>query len=92
MKKFMLMLAVVSAISITACSSDDDGGAGTQGNSDYETCNLELLGESLTSEFCDNGDGTITVTSSGVTQIEDLDGVTFEQFISGFELLGGTCN
>ena len=73
MKKFMFVLAVISAINITACSSDDDGGSETQGNSDCETCNLELLGESLTTEFCDNGDGTITVTVFGESEIEDLE-------------------
>jgi hypothetical protein len=92
MKKFMFVLAVISAINITACSSDDDGGSETQGNSDCETCNLELLGESLTTEFCDNGDGTITVTVFGESEIEDLEGVSFDEFISAYELLGATCN
>ncbi len=90
MKKFMLVLAVVSAISITACSSDDDDNS--ESANDCETCNLEFLGESVTSEFCDNGDGTMTVTSSGVSETEDLDGATFEQFIAAYKLLGATCN
>ncbi len=89
MKKLMLALAVVSAISITACSSDDDNNS--ESANDCKTCNLEFLGESVTSEYCDNGDGTMTVTTSGTSETVDLDGATFAQFIQGVELLS-TCN
>lgn len=89
MKKVTLSAFVIGILLFNSCSSDDD--AKTSEN-DCSTCNLEFLGESITSEFCDNGDGTMTITTSGVSEIEDLDGATFEQFITSYELLGATCN
>ncbi|WP_298550427.1 hypothetical protein [uncultured Algibacter sp.] len=88
MKKIMLTLAVVSAISFTACSSDDDDDS-ENGGGTCKTCTLATI----SSEICDNGDGTITVTTLGVPQTVDLEGVTFSAFMSVYEEQEGvSCN
>jgi len=56
------------------------------------TCGIDLLGTVINSEYCDNGDGTITVTTEGQSQTTDLNGATFAQFIAGLEQAGATCN
>lgn len=82
------MVTVVSGLVFTACSSDDDSSDGPV----CETCELDVLGIELTTEYCDNGDGTVTVIFEGVEETQDLGGVTFDEFISAIEQAGGTCN
>lgn len=86
----MLCLAVITSLIFTACSSDDDNNSEEQET--CETCDLDLLGTVISSEYCDNGDGTITITTEGLEQTQDLDGATFEQFILALELAGASCN
>lgn len=86
MKKFMLSMAVLAAISFTSCSSDDDA------VDNCATCGIDLLGVVISSEYCDNGDGTMTVTVEGVSETVDLQGQSFDAFIQGLELSGATCN
>ncbi|GGE11790.1 hypothetical protein [Psychroflexus salis] len=72
----------------TSCSSDDD--SSSSNNNDCLVCELELFGQSTSTEYCDNGDGTVTVNGEGT---EDLEGVSFSDFISAQEeFLGATCN
>ena len=88
MKKSVLFLALAATVAFTSCSSDDDGDS----NSSCNTCTIELEGISSTTEYCDNGDGTMTATTDGVEQNVPLNGISFASFISIIEASGGTCN
>ena len=87
-KQIMLMVLFVGALSITSCSNSNDDESLMD---DCQTCTTLLL---LTSEHCDNGDGTVTVTSNGQEETVDLNGVTFAVYIEGVKLAlqGTTCN
>ena len=90
MKKLALGSFVIGSLLFNSCSSDDDKNSSIE---ECQTCNLELLGESITSEICDNGDGTITLTTLGQEEVQELDeGVTFAQFITAYKEFGATCN
>ena len=88
MKKRILGVLVVIALFVSACSSDDD----KDSSNDCQTCNQELEGQNISSEICDNGDGTFTITFLNEEETEDLNGATFEQIIAAYEALGATCN
>jgi uncharacterized lipoprotein YehR (DUF1307 family) len=87
MKKSIFVALMIGVLAITACSKNDDD------KKDCQTCNLDADGESISFEICDNGDGTITITSGGQSETEDLEGATFEDAIAIYEVfLGATCN
>ncbi|PTM11690.1 MAG: hypothetical protein DA407_01105 [Bacteroidetes bacterium] len=89
MKKFILGILTVGVLITTACGgSDDDNNSSNQ----CQTCNQDFGGENITSEICDNGDGTFTITFNGEEETEDLNGATFEEIIAAYEELGATCN
>ncbi|GGE28092.1 hypothetical protein [Psychroflexus planctonicus] len=88
MKKLSLLLTLTLGLFIASCSSDDDSGSK---NNNCVTCEIELFGTVNTTDYCDNGDGTVTVTAEGEEEVVDLEGATFHQFISAFEQLG-SCN
>ena len=78
MKKMMLSLALASAFAFVGCSNDDDENGQT-----CRTC--EVL--TISTELCDNGDGTVTLTALGETETlseEDLEGLTPEEYIEQF--------
>jgi len=83
MKKIKLILLLVS-FALLSCTSDEE-------SSNCFQCNVNLSGEPANTVICDNGDGTVDVTSAGVTKTIDLEGVTFEDFINAAQLLG-TCS
>jgi len=87
-KKIMLMAVLFGALSITSCSDSNDD---LESLDDCITCTTLLV---LTSEYCDNGDGTVTVTSNGQEETVDLQGLTFAAFIETVKLAlpGTTCN
>ena len=85
MKKLILNALLIGVFAFNSCSSDDD--SNDDSSSDCRICEVFTL----TQEYCDNGDGTITITTNGQEETEDLDDATFAQFISGIELFG-TCN
>ncbi|WP_345275347.1 hypothetical protein [Litoribaculum gwangyangense] len=90
MKKLTFSAFVFAVLCFTGCGSDDDNKNVIEA---CQTCNLEILGETIISEFCDNGDGTITITAFGQEEIEELDeGVTFAEFIAAYEEFGAICN
>lgn len=71
------------------CGSDDDGGS-----SDCKACD-DIAGiEGLDIEICDNGDGTATLTTSFLGEVEsediDLDGESIDDLdcsdFAGFDL------
>jgi hypothetical protein len=87
MKKIILSIAILASVSFVSCSSDDE----TQNV--CETCDVgALVGIPAVTEFCDNGDGTITSTVFGESTTESLDGLTFEAYVANLKLLGITCN
>lgn len=86
MKK-VLFSALVVCLAFTSCKKDDDGGG-----KDCQTCKLAAQGTTVSSQFCDNGDGTIEITTAGQTSTQSLGGQTFSQFIASYELLGASCN
>ena len=87
-KQIMLIALFIGALSITSCSDSNDD---QDSLDNCSTCTTLLL---LTTEHCDNGDGTVTVTSNGQEETVDLNGVTFAVYIEGVKLAlpGTTCN
>ena len=85
MKKLTLLALTIGLFAFTSCSDDDDGGS----SSSCKTCTIEIMGIENVSEYCDNGDGTMTVTSEGQeTTIELEEGMSFDDYIAGQEQLG----
>lgn len=78
MKKLVFSLALVISLVFVGCSGDDD---------DEQTCaTCNLLGVNV--EACDNGNGTVTVTAAGETEVlseEDLDGLTAAEYVAALE-------
>lgn len=89
MKKCVNVLLSLGVLVLLSCGGNDDSNDVQQ---DCETCSFELEGENVTAEFCDNGDGTITIIADGEEETESLEGISFAEFIAAFELLGATCN
>jgi len=89
MKKLISSALLIGVLAFNSCSSSDD--SKDESSSDCRTCDLEFAGQSITSEYCDNGDGTITVTTLGESETESLEGISFAQYM---ELVGtlSTCN
>ncbi len=79
MKKLLFCAALIAAVAVTSCKSDDNGG-----DDGCETCDFN--GESL--ELCDNGDGTYSLDGEEI----ELDGQSFNEIVFALELLGASCN
>lgn len=90
MKKIILSFAVIATLGFTSCSSDDDN-SDDGSISECLTCDLDILGTVISSEYCDNGDGTMTVTTDGQEQTVDLEGESFDSVISALEQAGAAC-
>ncbi|MGB5359256.1 MAG: hypothetical protein WBN27_04860 [Eudoraea sp.] len=88
MKRIKIAILAIGVLGFTACGNDDND----EIIDNCETCSLMIMDQEVTSEYCDNGDGTVTITTAGVEQTEDLGDATFDQFIAAFELLGASCN
>ena len=81
MKKVVLFLALAASVSFTSCSKDDD-------ENKCATCSVDFFGTSITTEACDNGDGTVTVSIGGESQIitaEELDGTSPAEYVKALE-------
>ncbi len=76
-------MLLLSAFALTSCGDDDEDASSCQ------TCELELLGVSVSSEYCEDGDNVI-VTTSGVS--ETLEGVSLDDIVAAQEAAGATCN
>ena len=74
-KNYILGISILAMVlGFSSCSSDDDDGR------DCDSCDLQ--GETV--EFCDNGDGTYTLTAAGQSETiteEELEGVTPEEYV-----------
>jgi uncharacterized lipoprotein NlpE involved in copper resistance len=77
MKKLVFSLMAVASLALVGCSDDDD---------ENKCASCELLGVSV--EACDNGNGTVTVSSMGESQVlpvEELDGQTAAEYVEALE-------
>jgi hypothetical protein len=88
MNKLLTIVLIGATLVFTACGSDDDS---TTPVNDCTTCDIDVLGTLTAIEYCDNGNGTMTVTVDGQEDIVDLDGASFDDFIEAVELIA-TCN
>ncbi len=82
MRNIKIALLSIAMISFIACSSNDDD----LKNSNCYDCEANLLIPFPPAKYCDNGDGTLSVTTLlGITVTEDLKGVAFEDFMTGIK-------
>ncbi|WP_196885838.1 hypothetical protein [Aureivirga sp. CE67] len=89
MKNFRVLVAVlaIGTLGFTSCSKDDDGDSNSAQNC-YE-CKIEILGNSQVQNICENEDGTLTVTTQGISNtVEDT---TLDEYVSLQELVGAEC-
>jgi hypothetical protein len=90
MKKCITVLLTIGVLLFFACGNDDDNN--TQ---ECQICSFgidEEIEEEVIVEFCDNGDGTVTIKADGEEVTESLDGATFNEFILALEIFGADCN
>ena len=80
MKNIKIIIICLGMISFLACSSEDD----IEKSSSCYDCNANLV-VPLPVQYCDNEDGTADVTTLGITETVDLQGVSFEDFIVGIK-------
>jgi hypothetical protein len=79
MRKLVFSLMTVACLGFVGCSDDDDKCA---------SCSVDFLGTAITTEACDNGDGTVTVTILGETQVltaEEPEGVCAAEYVQALE-------
>ncbi len=79
MKKVVLFMALAVTVAFTSCSDDDD-------DNEKKCASCSLLGISV--EACDNGDGTVTITTAGQSETlssEELDGISAAEYVKALE-------
>lgn len=83
------MAVLAGTFAFTSCSKDDDA-AGDK--SACQTCSMSLMGQEISSKYCDNGDGTYTQTTDGQEATGELpEGMSFNEFIKTMEKSGMSC-
>lgn len=79
MKKLVFSIMIVASFAFVGCSDDDDV--------DENKCaSCDLLGVSV--EACDNGDGTVTVSAAGESQVlsgDELEGQSATEYVQALE-------
>jgi len=80
MRNIKIALLSIAMISFIACSSNDD----ELKNANCYDCAANLL-IPLPVEYCDNGDGTVDVTTLGISETVDLQGEAFEDFMTAIK-------
>ncbi len=83
MRNIKIALLSIAMISFIACSSDDD----ELKNANCYDCAANIVALVPAIDYCDNADGTVDVTSLGITKTVDLQGVSFEEFMAGVKVL-----
>jgi len=79
MRNIKIVLLSIGMISFIACSSNDDD---LTKNANCYDCAANLLTIPFPVDYCDNSDGTVDVTTLGMTETVDLQGVSFEDFMT----------
>ena len=87
MKNIRILLLSFFTIAFLSCSSSDSADENNNALACYD-CTVNLQGLVEPTEYCDNGDGTYDVTSSGVTKTLSLEGLSFASFIVLVEQAG----
>lgn len=82
-------LALACTVSLTSCNKDDDS-SDSNNNNDCITCTISQLGITSSTEFCDNGDGSITVTVNGQSTV--VENTTISQASQALVTAGASCN
>lgn len=77
-----------SKLTFTACFNNDDT------SSSCKTCKFTFQTTTLNTQYCDNGDGTMTLMVEGEqTVTEDIpEGSSFEEVMMVVEANGSTCD
>jgi hypothetical protein len=78
MRNIKIVLLCIGMISFIACSSNDDD---LTKNANCYDCSANLT-IPFPIDYCDNADGTVDVTTLGITETVDLQGVPFEDFMT----------
>lgn len=84
MKKLLFTAAIMGLLISTSCKKDDDGDS-----RNCKTCEMADAGNALT--YCDNGDGTVTISSNGQSQTTNLEGISFNDYIAALQQIGFSC-
>ena len=79
MKYIKIILVGLLMISFISCATNDD-------REDCYNCDANLA-VPVAIQYCDNGNGTMDVTTNGLTKEVDLLGQSFEDFIAGAQLV-----
>jgi hypothetical protein len=96
MKKIIFTIAILTSITFASCSSNN----GTvDDDSNCKECEISevsddgmIIGTTTSSVYCDNGNGTWTLTKDGESEtFEFEEGISFEQLIIDLENTGATC-
>lgn len=90
MKKIILSVAMIASMAFVGCSSDDDSG-----NDTCVSCETNAILFSISTQICDNGDGTADVTTEVqgeefVTTIDLAEGETVQDLDCEAQALGGS--
>ncbi|TDQ21908.1 hypothetical protein [Tenacibaculum caenipelagi] len=88
MKKIILSIAMLTSTVLASCSDDNES------NTNCRKCVFEGFDQTLNTEYCDNGDGTITMTVEGGQTVTDEipKGSSFEEIMKAVEANGSTCD
>lgn len=86
MKKLLFSAAIMGLLFTASCNKDDDGGG-----KNCETCKISMSGSTISTEYCDNGNGTMQMTVNGQTETVDLEGMSFDEYIKALRA-SGMCN
>ena len=81
MKKIILSMAMISAVAFASCSDSDNT---PEEESKCKVCTLAII----STEVCDNGDGTLTVKVNGTEQTVTAE---YSDYVKALELAGATC-
>ncbi len=73
----------LAGLLFVGCSKDDQ--------EKCSTCTFSLAELSVTSKYCDKGDGNVEITTDGQTQTVSMNGATFDDFIDGLKRAGANC-
>ena len=83
-----LVLVLACTVSVFSCKKDDDASAGVSGT--CQSCTVSTGEIENTTQYCDQGNGKMTVTNGEFEMEQNIPGGNFETFIEGIKI-AGTC-